>query len=62
MVAYYQSEFDIHDSQQASLDEAIASLEVQEGGPDGRQGRLQLRLSDGLSINSFISQGLTARD
>lgn len=60
VVAYYQSEFEIHDSQQASLDEAIASLEVQEGGPIGRQGRLQLRLGDGLSVNSVISRGLTA--
>lgn len=59
MVAYYQSEFEIHDSQQASLDEAIESLELPEGGPDGRQGRMQLSPSEGLSVNSVISRGLT---
>lgn len=58
MVAYYQSEFEIHDSQQASLDEAIESLELPEGGPNGQRGRMQLSPSEGLSVNNVISRGL----
>ncbi|XP_011620138.2 suppressor of tumorigenicity 14 protein homolog [Takifugu rubripes] len=61
MVAYYQSEFEIHESQQASLDEAIESLERPEGGPDGRQGRMQQSPSEGLSVNSVISRAVDAR-
>lgn len=62
VVAYYQSEFEIHVSQQASLDEAVESLELLVGGPDGRQGRLQLRPRDGLTVNSVIAQGLIPLD
>lgn len=58
-VAYYQSEFDVHVSQQASLNEAMESLE-QAGGQQGRQGRLLLRPRDPLSVSSVISRGQTA--
>lgn len=58
-VAYYQSQFEVHVSQQASLDQAVESLQLLLGGPDGRQGRLQLRAGDGLSVSSVMAQGLT---
>lgn len=61
-MVYYQSEFDIPIAQQASLDEAIESLELPAGSSRGRQGRLQIRPSDALSINSVISQGLAAQN
>lgn len=58
-VAYYQSEFEIPGWQQASLDQAVESLQLLVGGLGGRQGRLQPRPSDGLKVNSVIAQGLT---
>lgn len=54
-VAYYQSEFEVHVSQEASLDQAVESLEQLVG---GQQGRMQPRPEDGLSVNSVVSQGL----
>lgn len=60
MVAYYQSEFDVHVIQQDSLDEAIESLEP-EGSQAGRHGRILLRPTDALNVNSVISRGLTAQ-
>ncbi|KAM9350770.1 suppressor of tumorigenicity 14 protein homolog [Symphorus nematophorus] len=61
MVAYYQSEFDVHESQQASLDEAIESLEPPAGSQQGRQGRVLLRPKDALSVNSVVSQAMDPR-
>lgn len=61
IAAYYQSEFDVHVSQQASVDEAIESLELA-GGQQGRQGRMLLRPNDPLRVTSVTSQGLTARN
>ncbi|TKS76486.1 Suppressor of tumorigenicity 14 protein [Collichthys lucidus] len=56
VVAYYQSEFDVHVSQQASLDEAIASLEPPAGSQPSRHGRILLKPTDALSVNSVVSQ------
>ncbi|KAG8003048.1 Suppressor of tumorigenicity 14 protein-like protein, partial [Nibea albiflora] len=56
VVAYYQSEFDIHVSQQASLDEAIASLEPPAGSQPRRHGRILLKPADALSVNSVVSR------
>uniref|UniRef100_A0A3Q4B5H5 Uncharacterized protein n=1 Tax=Mola mola TaxID=94237 RepID=A0A3Q4B5H5_MOLML len=55
VVAYYQSEFDVHVSKQARLDEAIESLELSAGNQQGRQGRLVLKQSDALSVNRVVS-------
>uniref|UniRef100_A0A3Q0RYF7 ST14 transmembrane serine protease matriptase b n=1 Tax=Amphilophus citrinellus TaxID=61819 RepID=A0A3Q0RYF7_AMPCI len=60
IVAYYQSEFDVPAPQQTSLDEAVNSLESPEESAGGRHGRLLLRPKDSLSVNSVISQGVTA--
>ncbi|CAJ1085632.1 suppressor of tumorigenicity 14 protein homolog isoform X1 [Xyrichtys novacula] len=60
MVAYYQSEFDVHISQQASLDEAVQSLEPA-GSQSGRHGRLLLKPTDALDVNHVISQALDSR-
>lgn len=59
VVAYYQSEFDVHVSQQASLDEAITSLEPPAGSQPSRHGRILLKPTDALSVNSVVSRGLT---
>lgn len=61
-MAYYQSEFDVHVSKQAQLDEAIESLELSAGNQQGRQGRLVLKQSDALSVNRVVSQGLNAQN
>lgn len=61
VVAYYQSEFDVHVSQQASLDEAIESLEPPAGSQQGRQGRVLLKPTDALSVNSVVSQAVDPR-
>lgn len=58
-VAYYQSRFEVPVSQQASLDQAVQSLQQQQqplGGPDGRQ---QRRPAGGLSVSGVVAQGLT---
>lgn len=57
IVAYYQSEFDVHVSQQASLDEAIESQELAPEHQQGRKGRVVLRPNDALSVNSIVLQG-----
>lgn len=62
IVVYYQSEFEIHVSQQASLEAGMESMKQVVVRPDGQQGRLQLRPSDGLSVSSIISQGRAAHD
>lgn len=59
IVAYYQSEFDVHVSQQASLDEAIESQELAPERQEGRKGRVLLRPGDALHVRSIISQGQT---
>lgn len=56
IVAYYESEFDVPPPQQASLDEAIDSMQPPEGG----KGRFLLKPTDALSVNDIVSQGLTA--
>ncbi|XP_041654861.1 suppressor of tumorigenicity 14 protein-like isoform X2 [Cheilinus undulatus] len=61
MVAYYQSEFNVHISQQASLDEAIQSLEPSTGSPSSRHGRLMLKPKDALDVNSVVSRALDPR-
>uniref|UniRef100_A0A3B4XEE2 ST14 transmembrane serine protease matriptase b n=1 Tax=Seriola lalandi dorsalis TaxID=1841481 RepID=A0A3B4XEE2_SERLL len=58
IVAYYQSEFDVPVPQQTSLDEAIESLDPPEGSQQGRHGRVMLRPTDALNVNSVISRGL----
>ncbi|XP_076598173.1 suppressor of tumorigenicity 14 protein homolog [Chaetodon auriga] len=61
VVAYYESEFDVHVSQQASLDDAIESLAPQTGSQQGRQGRLLLKPADALSVNNVISRAIDPR-
>ncbi|XP_074538629.1 suppressor of tumorigenicity 14 protein homolog [Halichoeres trimaculatus] len=61
LVAYYQSEFDVHISQQASLDEAVQSLEPPSGGQSGPQGRLLLKPTDALDVNNVMSRALDPR-
>lgn len=61
VVAYYQSEFDVHVSQQASLDEAIESLEPPAGSQQGRLGRLLLKPTGALSVNNVVSQAVDPR-
>ncbi|XP_070824515.1 suppressor of tumorigenicity 14 protein homolog [Chaetodon trifascialis] len=61
VVAYYESEFDVHVSQQASLDDAIESLAPQTGSEQGRQGRLLLKPTDALSVNNVISRAIDPR-
>uniref|UniRef100_UPI0037E8B79A suppressor of tumorigenicity 14 protein homolog n=1 Tax=Semicossyphus pulcher TaxID=241346 RepID=UPI0037E8B79A len=61
MVAYYQSEFDVHVSQQASLDDAVQSLEPSTGSQQGRQGRLLLKPTDALNVNSVVSRAMDPR-
>ncbi|XP_071314887.1 suppressor of tumorigenicity 14 protein homolog [Trachinotus anak] len=61
IVAYYQSEFDIPIPQQASLDEAIESLEPPAGSQQGPQGRVLLKPTDALNVKSVISQAIDPR-
>ncbi|KAI3357911.1 hypothetical protein L3Q82_016294 [Scortum barcoo] len=57
VVAYYQSEFDVHVSQQAPLDEAIESLEPPPGSHHGRHGaRILLKPTDALNVKSVVSR------
>lgn len=60
VVAYYQSEFDVHVSQQASLDDAIECQQQQAEAQQGRQGRVLLKPGNPLSISSVISKGQSA--
>ena len=55
MVAYYESEFDVHVLQQDALDEAIESLEP--AGGQARHGGI-LKPTDALNVNNVISRGL----
>ncbi|XP_035513490.1 suppressor of tumorigenicity 14 protein homolog [Morone saxatilis] len=61
IVAYYQSEFDVHINQEASLDEAVESLEPPAGSQQGRHGRVLLKPTDPLSVNSVISRAIDPR-
>lgn len=61
VVAYYQSEFSVPIPQQDSLDKAIESLEPSTGSLKGGKGRALMRPSDGLSVNSVISRGLSTQ-
>ncbi|KAL6119000.1 st14 [Pungitius sinensis] len=58
VVAYYQSEFDVHLLQQASLDAAVESLEVK---GQQRRGRVLLRPSDALVVNNMVSRAIDPR-
>ncbi|XP_029911259.1 suppressor of tumorigenicity 14 protein homolog [Myripristis murdjan] len=60
VVAYYQSEFDIPALRESAVDEAMDSLEPAEG-QQGRQGRLVLRPSGALNVNSVTSAALDPR-
>uniref|UniRef100_A0A8C9XTN0 ST14 transmembrane serine protease matriptase b n=1 Tax=Sander lucioperca TaxID=283035 RepID=A0A8C9XTN0_SANLU len=59
VVAYYQSEFDVHVLQQDSLDEAMKSLQPAAGSQQGRHGRVLLKPLDGLTVSNVFSQGQT---
>ncbi|XP_040008541.1 suppressor of tumorigenicity 14 protein homolog isoform X2 [Xiphias gladius] len=61
VIAYYQSEFDVPVPQQTSLDEAIESLEQPAGSQQGRQGRMLLKPTDALDVNSVISRAIDPR-
>lgn len=62
VVAYYQSEFDVHVSQQDSLDEAMESLQPPTGGHQGRQqGRVLLKPTNALDVNSVVSKAIDPR-
>lgn len=60
IVAYYESEFDVPPPQQASLDEAIDSMQLPAGSQEGGKGRFLLKPTDALSVNDIVTQGLTA--
>ncbi|XP_060890426.1 suppressor of tumorigenicity 14 protein homolog isoform X2 [Labrus mixtus] len=61
VVVYYQSKFDVHISQQASLDQAVQSLEPQTGSQSGRHGRLLPKPTDALNVNNVVSRALDPR-
>ncbi|XP_026189279.1 suppressor of tumorigenicity 14 protein homolog isoform X2 [Mastacembelus armatus] len=61
VVAYYQSEFDVPVPQQDSLDEAMESLESLAESQRGRQGRVLLRPTDALTVNSVMSRAIDPR-
>ncbi|XP_034392313.1 suppression of tumorigenicity 14b [Cyclopterus lumpus] len=60
VMAYYQSEFDVHVLQQAALDDAIESLEPAAGSQQ-RRGRVLLRPSDALDVNNVVSRAIDSR-
>lgn len=58
VVAYYQSEFDVHVSQQGLLDEAMEQEQEQQAeAQQGRQSRIMLRPNNPLSVSSVVSRG-----
>ncbi|CAB1433875.1 unnamed protein product [Pleuronectes platessa] len=61
LVAYYESEFDIPVPQEASLDEAIQSLEPPAGSQQSQKGRLLLKPVDALSVNNVFSRAIDPR-
>ncbi|KAM3872280.1 suppressor of tumorigenicity 14 protein homolog [Diretmus argenteus] len=61
VVAYYQSEFDVPVLREASVDEAIESLEPPAEAQQGRKGRLLLRPTGSLNVNSVVSGALDPR-
>ncbi|GLD63845.1 suppressor of tumorigenicity 14 protein homolog [Lates japonicus] len=61
VVAYYQSEFEVPIPQQTALDEAIESLEPPTGSQQSRQGRILLKPTDALNINSVSSRAIDPR-
>ncbi|XP_028265434.1 suppressor of tumorigenicity 14 protein homolog [Parambassis ranga] len=61
VMAYYESEFELPIPQQAALDEAIRALEPPAGGQQGRHGRLMLKPTDALTVNSVVSQAVDPR-
>ncbi|XP_029292173.1 suppressor of tumorigenicity 14 protein homolog [Cottoperca gobio] len=58
VVAYYQSEFDVHVLQQETLDKAIESLDP--AAQQGRQGRFLKRV-DALNVNNVVSRAIDPR-
>ncbi|XP_039878647.1 suppressor of tumorigenicity 14 protein homolog [Simochromis diagramma] len=61
IVAYYESEFDVPPPQQASLDEAIDSMQPPAGSQEGGKGRFLLKPTDALSVNDIVSQAIDPR-
>ncbi|KAM3617876.1 uncharacterized protein V6R79_012267 [Siganus canaliculatus] len=61
VVAYYESEFDVHVSQQTALDNAIESLEPPAGSVSGRHGRVLIPPAGALSVNSVVSRAIDPR-
>ncbi|XP_078144179.1 suppressor of tumorigenicity 14 protein homolog [Centroberyx gerrardi] len=61
VVAYYESEFDVPQLRESSVDEAIASLEPAAESQQGRQGRLLLKPTGALRVNSVTSGALDPR-
>ncbi|KAF3861016.1 hypothetical protein F7725_001271 [Dissostichus mawsoni] len=56
VMAYYQSEFDVHVSQQAALDEAIESQQATASRQSGRHGRILLKPADALNVHNVVSR------
>lgn len=61
VMAYYQSEFDVHVLQEASLDEAIQSMEPTTESQPARHGRLLLKPMDPLDVDKVESRALDPR-
>ncbi|XP_033943610.1 suppressor of tumorigenicity 14 protein homolog [Pseudochaenichthys georgianus] len=61
VMAYYQSEFDVHVSQQAALDEAIESQQATTSRQSGRHGRILLKPADALNVHNVVSRAIDPR-
>ncbi|MEQ2209775.1 hypothetical protein XENOCAPTIV_003831 [Xenoophorus captivus] len=59
VVAYYESEFELPAPQEASLNEAIQSLEPLTGSLQVQRGRLMLNPTNALTVRSVSSGGLS---
>ncbi|XP_038579389.1 suppressor of tumorigenicity 14 protein homolog isoform X2 [Micropterus salmoides] len=61
VVVYYQSDFEVHPSQQAVLDEAIESLDSPAESQQSRHGRILLKPVNALNVNGVISRAVDPR-
>ncbi|KAK5864153.1 hypothetical protein PBY51_001114 [Eleginops maclovinus] len=61
VIAYYQSEFDVHVNQQEALDEAIESLHPAESSRSKQQGRILLKPADALNVHNVVSRAIDPR-
>ncbi|XP_010780565.1 suppressor of tumorigenicity 14 protein homolog, partial [Notothenia coriiceps] len=61
VMAYYQSEFDVHVSQQKALDEAIESQQATASRQSGRHGRILLKPADALNVHNVVSRAIDPR-